>query len=80
MIDPETLANDYRTIFNSPAGKRIIEDLKDRSMFDAATFFPGAEPWQPPYRDGARSVIRYIVEKSMAATDKPVTTNKPDLK
>lgn len=80
-IEARNLALDYANVFNSPAGQRILADLKRSSLFDQPAHFPNCEPWQPPYRDGARSIVRHI-EKMAAAvpnTQQTATTNKPKL-
>ena len=75
------LAQDYATVFNSAPGQRILADLKAAAQIDKPAFFPNCEPWQPPYRDGARSIVRHIetMSKTVPNTQQTATTNKPAL-
>lgn len=54
------LASDYAMTFHSPHGKRVLEDLATRFREADPSFIPGLEPWQPAYRDGAKSVVKFI--------------------
>lgn len=54
------LAADYAMTFHSPHGKRVLEDLAARFREADPSFVPGLESWQPAYRDGAKSVIKFI--------------------
>jgi hypothetical protein len=54
------LAQDYIHTFASDAGKRVLADLAHRFREEDPSFVPNLEPWQPAYRDGAKSVIKFI--------------------
>lgn len=54
------LATDYQQTFASPQGQRVLADLSARYREHEPAFIPGLEHWQPAFRDGARSVVRFI--------------------
>lgn len=54
------LASDYAMTFHSPHGKRVLEHLAKISREDDPSFVPGLEPWQPAFRDGAKSIVKFI--------------------
>jgi hypothetical protein len=56
----------YQRLFQGEDAELVIEDLRLRACADQPAFVPGLEPWQPAYRDGARSIFRYIVSQTKA--------------
>ena len=49
---------DYKIVFNSDMGKKILQDLRER-FYDRETFVSG-EPDTTAYNQGARGVLFYI--------------------
>lgn len=56
----QSLADDYRATFFTEAGQRVLADLSQRFSEGMPVFRQKDEPWQPPFRDGAQSVVRFI--------------------
>lgn len=67
--------DDYRSIFSSPEGKRVLEQLKQKSCHGSPSFVVGLESWQPAFRDGAKAMIQYILDK--IEEQSPTTTPGP---
>lgn len=59
----QSLADDYRATFHTEAGQRVLEDLKTRFREQLPVHQRGDEPWQPAYRDGAKSVVGFIIHQ-----------------
>ena len=53
----------YRHIFHVPQAHLVIADLREKFQFDYPSFIAGEEPWQPAFRDGAKSVCHYIFQQ-----------------
>ena len=58
----QELQTDYKTIFNSDEGKRVIADLEKRCHFMTTTNIKG-DSHESAYMEGQRSVLLFI--KSM---------------
>jgi len=58
----QELQTDYKTIFNSDEGKRIMSDLEKRCHFMTTTNIKG-DSHESAYMEGQRSVLLFI--KSM---------------
>jgi hypothetical protein len=71
------LALDYAVTFGSDAGKRVLADLANRCREDDPSFIPGLESWMPAYRDGAKSVVKYI---RLQLSQQPNTQLTPTIK
>ena len=63
----QELQTDYKTIFNSDEGKRVIADLEKRCHFMTTTNIKG-DSHESAYMEGQRSVLLFI--KSMLRKDK----------
>jgi|TARA_R100001460_G_scaffold2057_4_gene7019 hypothetical protein len=50
--------DDYRLVFTSKEGERVLQDLRER-FYDRDTFVRG-EPDTTAYNQGARSVLFFI--------------------
>ncbi len=50
--------DDYRLVFTSKEGERVLQDLRER-FYDRETFVRG-EPDTTAYNQGARGVLFYI--------------------
>jgi hypothetical protein len=71
------LVHDYAVTFGSDAGKRVLADLAKRFREDDPSFVPGLEAWMPAYRDGAKSVVKYI---RLQLSQQPNTQLTPTIK
>lgn len=69
----QRLQEAYRKTFQGEDAALVIEDLKARACYDQPSFIPGLEPWQPSYRDGAKSITRYILEQIATIPNEPTT-------
>ena len=58
----QELQTDYKTIFNSDEGKRVMSDLEKRCHFMTTTNIKG-DSHESAYMEGQRSVLLFI--KSM---------------
>ena len=58
----QELQTDYKTVFNSDEGKRVIVDLEKRCHFMTTTNIKG-DSHESAYMEGQRSVLLFI--KSM---------------
>ena len=58
----QELQTDYKTIFNSDEGKRVMSDLEKRCHFITTTNIKG-DSHESAYMEGQRSVLLFI--KSM---------------
>lgn len=57
----EQLLLDYKVQFGSPAGERILDDLKLQGNYDDALFNPGDDSLTLAYLEGRRSMVIYIL-------------------
>ena len=53
------LQNDYKTVFNSDEGKRVLADLEKRCHFLTTTNIKG-DSHESAYMEGQRSVLLFI--------------------
>ena len=53
------LQNDFKTVFNSDEGKRVIADLEKRCHFMTTTNIKG-DSHESAYMEGQRSVLLFI--------------------
>ena len=61
----EVRAQDYLVTFSTPAGKRVLEDMR-KSYGDRTSHVPG-DPYETSFREGKRYVylsILYILEQT----------------
>lgn len=56
------LARDYAETFNSPAGRRVLEDLAAYSRFGRGAIVAG-DPHMTHYLAGQQDMVRYICER-----------------
>lgn len=54
------LQQDYRHVFSSDEGKRVLEDLKLRGFFYSSTFTPG-DPHGTTWNEGQRAIVLTII-------------------
>lgn len=71
------LALDYAMTFGSDHAKRVLADLSERFRVNDPSFVPGLESWMPAYRDGAKSVVKYI---QLQLSQQPNTQLTPTIK
>ncbi len=90
-IDPEkkylVKVSDYKSVFNSATGKRVLEDLC-RNHFVFSTSFVKGDQYESARREGERLVILRILshlkidllklEKLIEQEQKNVDTGNPD--
>ena len=55
----QELIKDYKIIFNTDEGKRVLDDLKKRSNFYNTTHVQG-DSHDSAFREGQRSVVLFI--------------------
>ncbi len=53
------LQNDYRHVFSTDEGKRVLEDLKLRGFFHSSTFSPVDN--QMFWNEGQRAMVLHII-------------------
>jgi hypothetical protein len=68
----QDLALDYQQTFASDHGKRVLADLATRFRENDPAFVSGLEHWQPAYRDGAKSVIKFIRHQLAQTPNVPI--------
>lgn len=73
----EQLIQDYQTVFNSDAGKRVLEDLCGFTEFQTPSFRMSEDTSgrKMAFREGQRNVISYIlthIEMTLADFQKKV--------
>mgnify|MGYP006235065177 FL=1 len=57
--DLKQLQNDFKTVFNSDEGKRVLADLEKRCHFLTTTNIKG-DSHESAYMEGQRSVLLFI--------------------
>jgi polyhydroxyalkanoate synthesis regulator phasin len=55
----QELIKDYKIIFNTDEGKRVLEDLKKRSHFHNTTHVQG-DSHESAYNEGQRSLVVFM--------------------
>ena len=55
----QRLVDAAKEIFNSPAGKIVLDKLKNQSGFNTSNF--SSDALEMSYREGQRSVVLYIL-------------------
>lgn len=68
---PRERAADYALVFGTPAGQRVLRDLKSMSFVGMTTLDPN--PAIMGHREGRRSLVLAIVQAIAAASAKPDT-------
>lgn len=63
------LARAYRTVFNSNAGKMVLEDLRVRCFYDSPAFAPGMDALTLAFRDGLRAAFLHMKHRTETNTD-----------
>ncbi len=63
MIFQKKWQSDYRTVFDSPQGRKVLADLCQRHFVFNSTHIPN-DPYTSAFQDGRRSVVvdilRYV--------------------
>ncbi len=54
----EQMHKDYKIVFGSEEGQRVLQDLKNRCFFNSSTFV--SDRSETILREGQRSVVLYI--------------------
>ena len=54
----EQMYKDYKIVFGSEEGQRVLQDLKNRCFFNSSTFV--SDRSETILREGQRSVVLYI--------------------
>ena len=68
--DRQQLVMDYQTIFKSPRGKAVLEDLEKKALnLKRSRFEDGYNVNQLIFEEGRRSVILYIQRMLEVRTD-----------
>lgn len=57
--DLKQLTVDYKTVFQSEAGQRVLDDLKKRCSFHTTTHIKG-DSHESAFLEGTRSVVLFI--------------------
>lgn len=57
--DLKQLVNDYKQVFTSESGEKVLEDLKKRCSYHTTTHIKG-DSHESAYLEGARSVVLFI--------------------
>ena len=57
--DLKQLQVDYKTVFKSEAGARVLDDLKKRCSFHTTTHIKG-DSHESAFLEGTRSVVLFI--------------------
>ena len=55
----QELIKDYKIIFNTDEGKRVLDDLKKRSHFYSTTHVKG-DSHESAYYEGQRSLVAFM--------------------
>lgn len=65
-MKPDRLTkDDYVRFFNTPAGRKIIDDLEDRYVITPLSYTKNdPQPWQTFFNEGQRSMVRWLVKMS----------------
>lgn len=71
MTPAQQLIDDFHSVFSTEPGKRVLEQLKSVSQHGKGAFRAGLEAWQPAYRDGAQSIVQYILDKLAEQVNQP---------
>lgn len=50
----------YQSVFGSPEGKKVLEDLMDKTGFLKNNYVPN-DPHGTAFNDGATSIVRHIL-------------------
>ena len=53
----------YHSVFNTPDGELVLNDLMSRNHFKTSSFNPEQRPMTTIYNEGARSVILQILNE-----------------
>jgi hypothetical protein len=64
----EQLRKDYQSVFNTEAGKRVLEDLKRTCFYYGPTIH--AQPHIMAYNEGQRNVVLHIETKLKLTAEK----------
>ncbi|MCK9326774.1 MAG: hypothetical protein M0P69_14880 [Bacteroidales bacterium] len=64
----EQIREDYRRVFSTASGKRVLEDLKVSAYYNKTSF--SLDALQMAYNEGARTVVLHI-ENMSKPQDKP---------
>jgi hypothetical protein len=59
MKERDALFQRYKTVFSSPDGQKILEDLM--TLFHVRSIAKGVDPYDTYFRDGQRSVVMHIL-------------------
>lgn len=59
--DQLALVEDYQLVFDSPAGKKVLWDLMNRSGLLNSSYLTGMTPMDLSFREGQRTVILHIL-------------------
>ena len=65
----QQLVIDYKTLFNSDRGKRVLADLEEFAGYNKSSFVPGL-PDHTHFNEGQRNIILRI--KALLAADEEV--------
>ena len=68
---PDPLEQDYRTVFTSEAGEKVLRDLMQRSFFWGTSFDSSAVTMA--HNEGRRDAILYIVNMVRKNLKQPTT-------
>jgi len=69
---------DYRKVFESPDGKRVLEDLERVTNFNRQSYDPNSDR-NTCFNLGQREVILHIKRKMKADVEKPETVINKDV-
>lgn len=67
------LAADFQTVFQTDAGKRVLQHLADYVGAKRPVFRRGQEPWEPQYLEGMRSLYWYMKAQVNKPQNQPLT-------
>lgn len=64
-------ARDYRRVFGTPEGKRVLYDIMSRARIASPVFAPGIDTHAAAFQDGMRNLGAYIL-REMTRDVRPV--------
>ena len=69
---------DYRTVFNSPAGMRVLRDMMSTFHMGRSSHAPG-DPYETSFREGERHAVLHILDMLGQRSDPEWLTESLDI-